>query len=46
MNPDARHSIVSPLMVREIITFPAEVDISNSARLGSELLAAFRPGSR
>ena len=30
--------------MREIITFPAEVDISNSARLGSELLAAFRPG--
>jgi anti-sigma B factor antagonist len=44
MNPDARHSIVSPLVVPEIVTVPAEVDISNSARLGAELLAALRPG--
>lgn len=44
MKPDARPSVVGPLVVPETVTFPAEVDISNSARLGAELLAAFRPG--
>ena len=44
MSPDARRNTVSPLVVPEIVTFPAEVDISNCTRLGAELLAAFRPG--
>jgi anti-sigma B factor antagonist len=44
MNPDARHRTVSPLVVPEIVTFPAEVDITNSARLGGDLITAFRPG--
>ena len=44
MNPDARQGTVCPLVLPEIVTFPAEVDISNAARLGSELLAACRQG--
>jgi anti-sigma B factor antagonist len=39
-----RTSTVSPLVVPEIVVFPAEVDISNAPRLGADLLAAFRPG--
>ncbi len=31
-------------MVPEVVNLPAEVDISNAARLSAELLAAFRPG--
>ena len=37
-------STVSPLAVPEIVVFPAEVDISNAAFFGVELLASFRPG--
>ena len=44
MSPDACQSTVTPLVVPEIVTFPPEIDISNAARLGAELLAAFRPG--
>ena len=40
----ARPSTVSPLLILEIVVFPPEVDISNAACLGVELLAAFRPG--
>jgi anti-sigma B factor antagonist len=35
---------VQPLVVPEIVTFPADVDITNSDVVGSALLAAFRPG--
>src|SRR5215471_133267 len=34
---------IEPLMVPEIVTFPAEVDIANSDVVGWALLAAFRP---
>jgi anti-sigma B factor antagonist len=44
MNPDAYQTTVSPLVVPEIVAFPPEVDITNAAGLGAELLAAFRPG--
>jgi anti-sigma B factor antagonist len=43
MNPDARLT-VRPLIVREIVTFPSEVDIANAEGLGASLLAAIRPG--
>ena len=36
--------IVQPLVVPEIVTFPAEVTISNSKAVGAALLGAFRPG--
>jgi anti-sigma B factor antagonist len=39
-----RASTVSPLVVPEIVVFPPEVDISNAARFGADLLAEFRPG--
>jgi hypothetical protein len=39
-----RPSTVSPLAVPEIVLFPPEVDVSNAACFGVELLAAFRPG--
>ena len=40
----SRNSTISPLVVPEIVVFPPEVDISNAAYYGVELLAAFRPG--
>ena len=40
----ARPGTVSPFVVPEIVVFPPEVDISNAAFFGVELLAAFRPG--
>lgn len=33
-----------PPSVAEIVRFPAQLDISNSGRCGSELLAAIQPG--
>ena len=33
-----------PLVVHEIVTFPAAVDITNSEAVGLSLLAAFGPG--
>lgn len=39
-----RTSTVSPLVIPEIVAFPLEVDITNAARLGWDLLAALRPG--
>jgi len=32
------------IVVLEAVTFPVEVDVSNSEAVGRELLAAFRPG--
>jgi anti-sigma B factor antagonist len=40
----APRSTVSPLVLPEIVVFPAEVDVSNAALFGVELLAALRPG--
>jgi len=34
---------IQPLVVPEIVTFPAEVDVTNSDVVGWALLAAFRP---
>lgn len=44
MNLHARLSTVRSFLVPEIVTFPAEVDITNAAGLGASLLAALRPG--
>ena len=40
----APRSTVSPLVLPEIVVFPPEVDVSNAALFGVELLAALRPG--
>ena len=37
-------STVRPLVLPEIVVFPPEVDISNAALFGVEMLAALRPG--
>ena len=37
-------STVSALVLPEIVVFPPEVDVSNAALFGVELLAALRPG--
>ena len=44
MKSDARIDTVGPLVVAEIVTFPAEIDITNAISLGARLLAALRPG--
>ena len=44
MRLHAPDSTVRALVVPEIVVFPPEVDISNAALFGVELLAAFRPG--
>ncbi len=44
MQPDARCGTVRPLVVPEIVTLPAEIDLSNAARVGNDLRAALRPG--
>lgn len=35
---------VMPLVIPEVITLPAEIDISNAERVGRELCAGARPG--
>ena len=40
----ATPSTVRSLVVPEIVVFPPEVDISNAALFGVEMLAALRPG--
>src|SRR5215469_18626119 len=35
---------IRPIVVPEIVTFPAEVDVTNSEVVGWALVAAFRPG--
>ena len=40
----ARPRTVIPPVVPEIVVFPPEVDISNAACIGVELLVALRPG--
>lgn len=43
--PDAQsHRAVGCLAAPEIVTLPAEIDLSNSAEVGAELRAAFAPG--
>jgi anti-sigma B factor antagonist len=45
VDPEAdRSSTVSPLVVPEIVSLPAEIDIGNAKHVGSELSAACRPG--
>jgi anti-sigma B factor antagonist len=41
---DMPAATVTPLVVPEITTLPAEIDIGNAERTGRELCAAFRPG--
>ena len=41
---DVPPATVAPLIVPEITTLPAEIDIGNAERAGRELRAAFRPG--
>src|SRR5215469_909342 len=50
MRPEVRKSeapqtTVKPLVVPEIVTFPAEVDITNARRFGLELIEASRAGA-
>ena len=42
--PDVPPATITPLVVPEIVTLPAEIDIGNAERTGRELRAAFRPG--
>lgn len=44
MRPEHRQPTVTPLAFPEIVRFPAEIDLTNARRYGSELLAALRPG--
>jgi anti-sigma B factor antagonist len=41
---DVPRATVTPLVVPEIVTLPADIDIRNADRAGRELRAAFRPG--
>jgi anti-sigma B factor antagonist len=43
---DVPPATVTPLVVPEIVTLPAEIDIRNAGRAGRELCAAFRTGAR
>ena len=45
MRTRGRPITVIPFVVPEIVVFPPEIDISNAACFGAELLAAFRPGA-
>ncbi len=44
MDEKANQSTVTPLVIPEIVTLPAEIDISNADSVGRELCAAARPG--
>jgi anti-sigma B factor antagonist len=44
MEEHADQETVAPLIIPEIVTLPAEIDIGNAGRVGRELCAAFRPG--
>lgn len=46
MGDEARQCTVAALVIPEIVTFPAEVDISNAYDLGGHLEKALRPGVR
>jgi anti-anti-sigma factor len=40
----ASSNAVTPLVLPEIVSFPAEIDLTNAAPFGDQLLAAIRPG--
>jgi anti-sigma B factor antagonist len=44
MLPTDPRCTVKPLVVPEIVSLPAEIDIINAERVGRELAAAFGPG--
>lgn len=44
MHDHAACSTVQPLVVPELVTLPAEIDISNADAVGEDLRAALRPG--
>jgi anti-sigma B factor antagonist len=44
MNEHADQATVAPLVIPEVVTLPAEIDIGNAERIGRELCAAARPG--
>ena len=44
MDTDDRQITAGPLVVPEIVTFPAEVDLDNARDLGTALIGAFGPG--
>ncbi len=44
MNPDACQAATSRLKVPEIVTLPAEIDITNAVRVSEGLRAALVPG--
>lgn len=44
MDDNARNTTAKPLVVPEIVTLPAEIDVTNAQSIGDELHAAFGPG--
>jgi anti-anti-sigma factor len=46
MEHESDRRTVAPLVIPEIVTWPAEVDLANSGQVAEELTAAFRPGVR
>jgi anti-sigma B factor antagonist len=44
VDTDDRQITARPLVVPEIVTFPAEVDLDNARDLGTALIGAFGPG--
>jgi anti-sigma B factor antagonist len=44
VDDNARNATAKPLVVPEIVTLPAEIDVTNAQRIGDELHAAFGPG--
>lgn len=43
MHDDITASTVQPLVVPELLTLPAEIDIGNAGEIGETIRAAFRP---
>ncbi len=43
MHDDTTPRTVQPLVVPELVTLPAEIDVSNAEELGETIRAAFRP---
>jgi anti-anti-sigma factor len=44
VDDNARNATAKPLVVPEIVTLPAEIDVTNAQSIGDELHAAFGPG--
>jgi anti-anti-sigma regulatory factor len=45
VKPDAGPGTVRPLVVPEIVTLSAEIDLTNAPQAGDELCAALGPGA-